>query len=214
MVRQTEKTAERPSPGLMPPYLVLRDFLDRATAADLLAYSLANEHLFEPTKVGRRNRLDPSFRISAATRELGRFRPLLKTKILELVPDLVARLRTSPVPSPKIELQLVAHNDGAFYKRHIDTLMVANRHGVRVLSGVYYYNAEPKAFSGGAFRLYAIGDADYAAFTDIEPVHNSLLVFPSWAPHEVTPIGCPSKRFADSRFTVTCMVNNMKNDAA
>ena len=88
--------------------------------------------------------------------------------------------------------------------------MVSNPESIRVLSGVYYYNAEPKAFSGGALRLYAIGDADKAPYVDIEPAGNSLLVFPSWAPHEVMPVSCPSKRFADSRFTVTCMVNTVK----
>jgi SM-20-related protein len=59
-------------------------------------------------------------------------------------------------------------------------------------------------------RLYAIGDPAGQTFIDIEPVHNSLLVFPSWAPHEVMPVSCPSQRFMDSRFAINCWVNNKK----
>jgi Rps23 Pro-64 3,4-dihydroxylase Tpa1-like proline 4-hydroxylase len=43
-----------------------------------------------------------------------------------------------------------------------------------------------------------------AAFADIEPGQNRLVAFPSWAPHEVMPISCPSRRFIDSRFAVNC----------
>jgi Rps23 Pro-64 3,4-dihydroxylase Tpa1-like proline 4-hydroxylase len=71
-----------------------------------------------------------------------------------------------------------------------------------VLSGVYYFHRRPKAFAGGELRLHAIGDPD--RFVDIEPVHNALLVFPAWAPHEVRPISCPSGAFVDARFAVNC----------
>ncbi len=102
----------------------------------------------------------------------------------------------------------MAHGDGAFYKRRIDTL--TDRYGdldrIRVLSGVYYFNAEPKAFSGGALRLYAIGGKPDENFVNVEPLNNWLLVFPSWAPHEVMPISCPSRRFVDSRFAVNCWI--------
>ena len=200
----------------MPPYLVLRDFLDEETVAGLLDYALAHEADFEPTKTGRgeEGKIYPDVRVSVGTRDLGPFRSVLKTKVLALVPDLVARLRATPVEAPKLELQLVAHNDGAFYKHHIDTQTAPDRQRIRVLSGVYYFHGQPKAFSGGALRLYAIGDPDKKTFADIEPTHNSLLVFPSWAPHEVMPISCPSKRFADSRFAINCWVHRKKADAA
>jgi len=48
--------------------------------------------------------------------------------------------------------------------RHNDTSVgEAPGHGHRVLSGVYYFHREPKAFSGGCLRVHAIralaGDA-------------------------------------------------------
>ena len=37
---------------------------------------------------------------------------------------------------------------------------------------------------------------------EIEPTHDSLLVFPSSARHEVEEISCPGGAFADSRFAI------------
>ncbi len=202
--------------SLMPPHLVLRDFLKEDTVTALLDYTLAREQAFQPTKVGRfeEGKADPAVRISHGTRDLGEFKPLLKAKILALVPDLVAKLGATTVEATKVELELVAHNDGAFYKRHIDTQTASERMHIRVLSGVYYFYGKPKAFSGGALRLYAIGDPAMQTFIDIEPDHNTLLVFPAWAPHEVMPVACPSKRFVDSRFAINCWVHRRKADAA
>jgi SM-20-related protein len=189
--------------GLMPPYFVLHDFLDEATVTSLLAYTVSHQSDFAPTQV--RTGLNPTARLSKGLRKLGGYREILTDKILGLVPRLVAELRANPVAAPTVELELVAHGDGAFYKRHIDTQTgpETDIDPVRVLSGVYYFNSQPKTFTGGALRLYAIGGEGRA---DIEPVHNSLLVFPSWAPHDVMPVQCPSKRFIDSRFAINCWV--------
>jgi Rps23 Pro-64 3,4-dihydroxylase Tpa1-like proline 4-hydroxylase len=72
----------------------------------------------------------------------------------------------------------------------------------------------PKAFRGGALRLYAIGDSGGRTFIDIEPVQNGLLVFPAWVPHEVMPVHCPSKRFIDLRFASNCWVCRKKQIGA
>lgn len=199
--------------AIMPPFLLLRNFLDEATVAGLLHHALAQKAEFAPTRAGRgeNSGVKPHIRVSSGTRNLGSFRPILNARILNLVPDWVEKLRVTPVESAKLETELVAHNNGAFYKRHIDTQTANERNYTRVLSGVYYFHAEPKAFSGGALRLYAIG-GENAPFVDVEPERNSLLVFPSWAPHEVMPVSCPSKRFADSRFAINCWVHQIKAD--
>ena len=125
---------------------------------------------------------------------------MLRARALELAPDLIAGLRLTPFEISKVELELVAHGDGAFYARHIDTAMSGSAEHVRVLSAVYYLHRQPRAFDGGALRLYAIGDD--SRFVDVEPASNTLVAFPSWAPHEVRPVSCPSGRFGDSRFAV------------
>ena len=201
---------------VMPPYCVLQGFLDEPTVAGLFEYTLAHERAFTATGVGRLDaqRIDPAIRVSLATRDLGPYKQTFKSRMRGLTSDIIAKLRVTPVESPSFELQLVAHNDGAFFKSHIDTQTASDTRSVRVLSGVYYFHSEPKAFSGGALRLYALGDPASSKFVDIEPTHNSLLVFPSWVRHEVMPVICPSKRFADSRFAVNCWVHRKNNEAA
>jgi Rps23 Pro-64 3,4-dihydroxylase Tpa1-like proline 4-hydroxylase len=196
--------------GLILPYIVLRDFLDEETVAGLLDYAISHQSDFEPTEVGRT--FDPSYRVSMVLRGLGSFRPILQTKLFDLMPSILTKMRVKPIEEPKLETQLVAHGDGAFYKRHTDTLTdkYHDAKQIRMLSGIYYFNAEPKAFTGGALRLHAIGGKEGENFVDIEPVRNSLLVFLAWAPHEVLPVSCPSKRFIDSRFAVNCWVHGKK----
>jgi SM-20-related protein len=211
----SEHTDDSAMRTVMPPYLLIGGFLEEDTVAGLLEFALGHEHNFEPTKVGRAGpeTIKPKIRVSLGMRDLGPFKLILKSKVLALVPDLVAKLKTSPVNTPQLELQLVAHGDGAFYKRHIDTRTVPDRDSIRVLSGVYYFHSHPKAFTGGALRLYAIGDPAMATFVDIEPEHNTLLVFPSWIIHEVMPVSCPSHRFVDSRFAINCWIYRAKPEA-
>ena len=200
--------------SIMPPYLVLRDFLPEEMVAGLLDYALAHQSDFAPTKIGSMA-VNPSVRVSVSLPDLGQYRQPLKTRIFEQLPQLIAELRVNPVESPKLETELVAHGDGAFYKRHIDTQTAQydDVKQIRALSGVYYFHAEPKAFTGGALRLFAIG-AEPAPYVDIEPVRNSLLVFPSWVPHEVRPVSCPTNQFIDSRFANNCWVSRTKNALA
>lgn len=202
-------TAGAPARTIMPPHVVQRGFLDLDTAASLLEFTIAHEPDFAPTRTGygKNSGTRPDLRISTGTRELGPFKPILKDGLRALLPGFVEKLQVTPIDNPKIELELVAHNDGAFFKRHIDTQTASNMDHIRVLSAVYYFHGAPKGFTGGALRLYAIGDPKCDTFVDIDPEHNTLLVFPAWAPHEVMPIGCPSKRFADSRFAVNCWVH-------
>lgn len=209
------QSTSAPAPGksIMPPYTVLRYFLDENAVAGLLDHALSRQAEFAPTKVGKRA-VDPAIRVSLGLRDLGPYARLLEDRLLALLPKLVADLRVTEVDDPKLELQLVAHGDGAFFKRHIDT-QTANdedKKRIRMLSGVYYFNTEPRAFSGGALRLYAIGGESQQNFVDIEPERNSFVVFPSWAPHEVMPVICPSKRFVDSRFAVNCWIHRKKAD--
>ncbi len=77
-------------------------------------------------------------------------------------------------------------------------------------------NQEPKAFSGGELLLYnsKIENNLYVnaeSFTKIEPRNNSIVFFLSRCMHEVLPVNCKSKAFADSRFTINGWVRRAIN---
>ena len=117
----------------------------------------------------------------------------------------------------RVELELAAHGDGAHYQAHVDVLrgldgkLLGKEYGeVRLLSAVYYFYSEPKAFTGGALRIYRMGlgakeaSNDPANYVDLQPVQNSLVVFPAWALHEVRPVSVPSGEFEHYRFALNC----------
>jgi len=182
--------------------------------AALLGHAAASQAEFTATVVGvgARGRVDPSARISLASRTLGEVGPALARRLKAAAPDLVAALKMSAFEISRVELQLVAHGDGAFYRRHIDTQTTGDVENIRVLSAVYYLHRTPKRFTGGALRLHAIGDE--ARFADVEPAHNTLVAFPAWAPHEVMPVSCPSGEFMDSRFAVNCWLHKKRGPGA
>jgi len=198
----------------LPPFRVFAEFLDPGLVDRLLDYSLSNQSRFQPTTVGGSFELNPSVRISYKLDDLGELRAELESRIMSMASTLITDLHLSLFSPARCELELVAHGDGAFYTRHIDTDTErgagADMH--RIVSGVYYFNNEPKAFSGGALRLYSFGPfASNSQFVDIEPSHNTFVVFPSWVLHEVLPVSCPSKRFIDSRFAINCWLWRRKS---
>lgn len=102
--------------GLIPPYVVLPNFLDEDMVAGLLDFAVSRRSDFTPATVGQSAILDPSYRVATVLRDLGKFKQLFNKKILELVPSLVNEMRATPVVEPNLETQLVAHGDGAFFK--------------------------------------------------------------------------------------------------
>jgi Rps23 Pro-64 3,4-dihydroxylase Tpa1-like proline 4-hydroxylase len=190
------------------PYLIRRGFLPAEALDQLKAFCIAHEGEFAPSTM--RLGYDPAYRQSLALRDLRPVRPSLRQHILAIAPALIAELKVSQFEISHVELELVAHNDGAFYKRHIDLRVgvLDDRKSRRILSAVLYFHFPPQAYSGGALRLYGLPPSDAEGdHIDITPEDNMLLVFPSWAAHEVLPVACPSRRFADSRFAVNCWIH-------
>ena len=188
----------------IPKYEIHRNFFSDDLADRLLEYALANEGSFYETNV--RSGSDHSVRVSRGLRNLGAMGPEIDGIVRALVPEFSAGLGISRFDVSRVELELVAHGDGAFYKRHVDTLTGEpddrGKHD-RVVSGVYYFHAMPKGFSGGALRLSPLR-AGGELFEDVQPEHNSFVVFPSFAAHEVMRVSCPSGAFRDSRFAINC----------
>ena len=124
---------------------------------------------------------------------------------MEQVPSLLEQLAVKPFELRTTELEISAYNDGAFFRRHIDTVTgVGGLDSHRIVSGVLYLHGQPRRFEGGELRIFPYGAFDAAGdeHLDVQPSANSCVFFPSWAPHEVRPVRCPSGQFQDSRFAI------------
>jgi SM-20-related protein len=198
--------------GPMPPWHQFRDVLAPADRQALLDWTIANRDRFRAAGL-RGAGVDPSRRIADKLKDLGPFHALVEARLRELLPEILARIGVQPFPIEHVELNIAAHGDGAFFSRHRDIPIGPGRAPIggdrsgtqdRLVSAVFYFHREPKAFSGGALRLYRIGgDIDLAEDrVEVAPLSNSLLVFPSWAIHEVCRVDCPSGRFEDHRFAI------------
>lgn len=203
-----------------PPHAQIRDFLPKADHAALLEWTLAKEGKFKVAKIidddeGEKSMINPDVRIASTMRDLGQLRPLLEQRMWDALAEM-ERATGTKTRSSSIELELAAHGDGAHYAPHLDISYGEGRKKVgaqpgqdRILSGVYYFHREPRAFTGGALRIYRMNakpkteQVQSADFMDLEPLQNSLVVFPSWALHEVRPVHCPSAAFADYRFALS-----------
>lgn len=190
----------------IPPYVIVQAFLGDDLIESLLAYAKARELDFVTTGVGKERRIDPEIRVSKALRDFGPLSAELAERFRAVMPEAIADLRITPFVLANCEMELVAHNEGAFFKRHIDTMTgIPDEKTQRVLTGVLYFHSLPKGFSGGQFRLHAFSSPESGEnFIDIEPERDQLILFPAWAPHEVLPICCPSGAFEQSRFAVNC----------
>jgi Rps23 Pro-64 3,4-dihydroxylase Tpa1-like proline 4-hydroxylase len=201
---EAETTLELKRPAM--PFMVMKEFLAPAQHAELIQLALAAESRFLPSTTaggsGRR-------RSSLVLQEDARIAAIMLPRLNQALPDVARRLditrAAAATGAPAVECQVTAHNDGDFYGMHNDSGAAGLKH--RTISYVYYFRASPKPFRGGELRLYevAVKNGVYEAGDEhwlIEPKDNSAVFFPSHTMHEVLPVNCRSKHFADSRFTV------------
>ena len=191
-------------------YHRFENFLEPVLAQGLLEYSTRNYSNFKEATVhkGAMNVINKEYRRSLVYRDLGEFKEQIIFQITDLLPEIFDKLKINPFVINAFETEIAAHGDGAFFSEHIDTFTGnEDRQKARAISVVYYFFTEPKQFEGGELKLIPVefipGEDEAVSLT---PLHNSLLVFPSFAPHEVLPIKCPNVEFADWRFTVNCWI--------
>jgi SM-20-related protein len=197
--------SEVPSAPLLP-YLRIPGFLDASEHTALFDWTLANEARFLPARVAG-GQLEPRARTALCLRDLGPMATVFADRLRDSAPAWTAALRATPFETTEIELELAAHNDGAHFTLHSDTYSSAEpTRGDRMLSAVYYFHRQPRAFEGGSLRLHRLGANPGDPGLDLAPDDNCLIVFPSWGPHEVMRVNCPSRAFADSRFAVNSWI--------
>jgi SM-20-related protein len=204
IVTEPAITIEFPASAVKPsPYIQIENFLDQLTYDMILNYALTSAADFVPTGPVTNTELYKDYRRSSVI-----FYPKnidhIVAKITDLLPQVLPTLGLEAFSVSKIETQLTAHNDNNYYKIHNDN--GSPETATRRLTYVYYFYQTPQPFTGGELTLYDSADAftidDRTARQVIQPLNNSLVIFPSQFMHEVLPVRCPSQKFRDSRFTI------------
>lgn len=181
---------------------VLDEFLSPAEVNALTKYVLAQEEHFKISEVlspgVTGGAIDYEQRRSRVLMDLGGHEKVITDRLLTCLPRVLQKWGRDPFSISQVESQTTASNHGDFFRCHSDNAMpeVASRE----ITFVYFFHQEPKQFSGGELRIYdTAGEANYR---NVIPGQNQLVLFASGISHEITPVRCPSGKFADSRFTV------------
>jgi Rps23 Pro-64 3,4-dihydroxylase Tpa1-like proline 4-hydroxylase len=210
-ISQLEKTALAvvEEADLLPAQCVVFDeFLAPAEMNELLRYGLQHEADFEVSEVvapGLGGTVDFDNRRSRVLMDLDKHEDVLVNRLRACLPRVFARLNHAPFTASRVEAQITASNDGDFFHWHSDNGQTET--AGRQLTFVYFFHREPKRFRGGELRIYD-SRMENGAYTPSEnyltivPRQNQMVLFPSSLAHEITPVECPSRAFADSRFTV------------
>jgi Rps23 Pro-64 3,4-dihydroxylase Tpa1-like proline 4-hydroxylase len=189
--------------------MVLDEFLTLAELNTLRQYILEQEMRFEISEVVSPGvtggAVDYDHRRSRVLVDLGGHEKVIVDRLLACLPRILEKWGRDPFPISRVETQSTASNHGDFFHCHIDN--GADPVAAREITFVYFFHREPKQFSGGELRIYDSRreNDNYvptANYRTIVPEQNQLILFASGLSHEVTPVECPSRNFADSRFTV------------
>ncbi|MFM2429900.1 MAG: hypothetical protein RLZZ511_1113 [Cyanobacteriota bacterium] len=200
--------AQRPTPDSPPRqvyrYIQIENFFPPEFHRQLLDYAINNRDEYTETGPATNNEHYKDHRNSLVI-YYPRYADIFLDRVKQVMPRVMAHLDLPEFAVARIETQLTAHNDNNYYKIHNDNSSADT--AARQLTYVYYFNREPKGYSGGNLEIYDTtmenGRAVAGAHSQIvEPKNNSIVFFPSYYLHEVRPVICPSREFADSRFTM------------
>jgi hypothetical protein len=147
-----------------PAHRSISNWLGREILQRLLDFAQMRRDSFFPSGIGNKeeNRVDLNARRSTKIKVLGNLKEELRARARAVLLVMFQQLGAAVFEPSKLEVEMVAHGDGAFYKQRRDSFgpgqTINNR---RVISCVYYFHRLPKSFSGGVLRIYCLaGSAD------------------------------------------------------
>jgi Rps23 Pro-64 3,4-dihydroxylase Tpa1-like proline 4-hydroxylase len=205
-----EKTVallERPS-RLPARCVVLDEFLAPEELQEIVRFTLENEAAFSTSEVispvAEGGIVNYEHRRSRVLSDLPH-QGLMLERTKSVLPQVVEKLGMEEFTIAGVEAQITASSDGDFFRFHNDN----GNDGVasRYLTFVYFFHREPRQFEGGELRIHDArleGDAYVrdGHYQTIVPQQNQIVFFPCELMHEITPVKCASRLFADSRFTL------------
>jgi len=193
--------------------VVLDEFLAPAELANLTRFVLEHEADFSASEVvspraeegGISGVINYDHRRSRVLMDLAQHQDVMLDRIKSVLPLVLDQLGMEEFAIADAEAQVTASNDGDFFHFHSDngSERVASRH----LTFVYFFHREARQFEGGELRIHdsRLEDGLYVSegsYQTIVPQQNQIVFFPCELLHEITPVNCASKLFADSRFTL------------
>ena len=189
--------------------VILDEFLAPQELEELTRFALEHESQFSASEVvaptSERGVIDYEHRRSRVLTDLEHHQELLVRRIATVLPQVAHKLGMEEFAIAGVEAQITASNDGDFFRFHSDNS--SDRVAARHLTFVYFFHREPPQFEGGELRIHDarleqdryISEGSYQT---IVPRQNQIVFFPCELLHEITPVKCPSRLFADSRFTL------------
>jgi SM-20-related protein len=185
--------------------VVLDEFLVPQELNELISYALQHETDFQNSEVISPNVnmgvVEYDHRRSRVLMDLGKHQDVILQRIRGVLPGVLEQLGMDEFPVTHVEAQLTASNDGDFFCPHSDSSH--EKVVSRTLTFVYFFHREARPFEGGELLLHdSYDDCQTGNYQTIVPQQNQVVFFPCSALHEITPVVCPSKAFADSRFTL------------
>ena len=189
--------------------VVLDEFLAPQELDELVSYTLQHEEQFQCSEVispnGEPGMIAFDHRRSRVLMDLGKHEAIVLDRIRGVLPRVLDQLGIEEFPVAHTEAQITASGDGDFFRAHSDDSdeMIASRR----ITFVYFFHREPRQFKGGELLLHDshgggerhVGTGSYQT---VAPQQNQIVFFPCSVLHEITPVECHSKAFADSRFTL------------
>ncbi len=183
-------------------YLQYTDVLDTEKLDNLLAITKTFRDQFkESGTIDENNSVRPGMKYRKSmvlnTKYFPEYKKYFKELFFTNLPFFCTSLGINEFEMGNIQIQITAHNDGDYYLWHKDKSgeNVKNR----MITFVYYFNAEPKAFTGGELVIYPPDSLPII----LQPEINTMVLFDPVLLHEVKPVSCPGKIFENSRFTLT-----------
>jgi SM-20-related protein len=200
--------AERPE-VLSAKCVVLDEFLAPQELEELIRFTLEHESEFSASEVvspiAEGGVVNYEHRRSRVLMDLGHQQNLMLARIKSVLPLVLEKLEMEVLPITDVEAQITASNNGDFFRFHSDN--GSDKVARRYLTFVYFFHREPQQFDGGELRIHdaQLEGETYASdgrYQAIKPQQNQIVFFPCELMHEVTAVRCPSRLFADSRFTL------------
>ncbi len=188
------------------PFVRVCNFLPPDEHQALLALLLAGrEHFGNPGAVGLGYIVDRARRgLAANDRIVDEVRPGFEPRLRRLVANTLPRLGMVDLGEHRFEVQVSVYPAGGFFTPHSDDREVMGIQEARSINCLYYLHRQPKPFSGGDLLLH---DGEVAnTHTRIEPLDNSIVLFPSRCVHEVTLVEGDPADFGAGRFSVNSYV--------